>query len=114
MQASIERLAATPAANTYDDPAFRAILEDHLTWLINHDGTNTKPVTAHQVDVFDFDWIGLLQDLSVPADLHWITIRMNGGKSLTDVPQSLRALRVPSTSALQNLVQLSASTKKIR
>lgn len=114
MKASIEDLAKAPASNTYDDPNFRAMLEDLLSWLIDHTQTTTVTVTAHQIEVYDFDWIGLLQDLRIPNDLHWVTIRMNGGKSLTDLPQDLRALKVPDPSVLQNLVMLNASSKKIK
>lgn len=114
MQATIEALAKSPAKSSFDDPVLRAMLEDHLTWLINHESTNTQAVTAHQVDVYDFDWIGLLTAIGVEPDLHWITIRMNGGMSLTDVPQNLRSVRVPSLSVVQNLISLSSSSKRIK
>jgi hypothetical protein len=64
--------------------------------------------------VYDFDWIGLLQDLKIHPDLHWLTIRMNGGTSLTDVPINLRSLRVADYSIVKNLVMLNASSKKIK
>lgn len=114
MQTSIEKLAKNPAGSIYDDPRFRSILEDHLTWLINHGSTTTVPVTAHQIEVYDFDWVGLLYALNIPSDMHWITIRMNGGKSLTDVPIDLRSLKVAEQSVIQNLVMLNASTKRIK
>ncbi len=114
MKASIENLARPSALDGFDNPQFRAMLEDHLTWLINHEQTTVIPVTAHQIDVYDYDWIGLLQILNVPADLHWITIRMNGGMSLTDVPQDLRSLRVPDYNTVQKLIALNGSSKRIK
>lgn len=114
MQTSIEQLAKSPASETFDDPAFRNLLEDHLTWLINHPATVTVPVTAHAVEIYDFDWIGLLNSIPVQADLQWIVIRMNGGQSLTDLPSELRSLRIPNYEVIQNLVMLNSSTKKIR
>lgn len=114
MQTSIESLAKTPAPELYDDPGFRNLLEDHLTWLINHESTSVVGVTAHQIEVFDFDWIGLLSELSIPTELHWIVIRMNGGVSLTDLPSDLRFLRIPSSDVIQNLVMINSSTKKIK
>ncbi|BAW19250.1 hypothetical protein [Ralstonia phage RP12] len=114
MQASIESLAKPPASATFDDPAFRAVLEDLLTWLINHPSTTTMAVTAHQIEVYDFDWIGLLNDLNISSDLQWITIRMNGGNSLSDVPQNMRSIKVPDQALIQNLVMLSASSKRIK
>jgi hypothetical protein len=114
MKASIESLAVPPASTNFDEPAFRAMLEDHLTWLVNHPNTTSLAVTAHLVDVYDFDWIGLLQALNVQPDLHWITVRMNGGMSLNDVPSTLRSLKVPDYNIIQNLIQLNASSKKIK
>lgn len=114
MQTSIERLAKNPSSSIFDDPNFKNILEDHLTWLIEHGSTTTIPVTAHQVEVYDFDWIGLLFALNIHTDLHWVTIRMNGGKSLTDLPNSLRSLKVPDHGVIQNLVMLNSSTKRIK
>ncbi len=113
MQASIETLANDPANEIFDDVDFKNVLEDHLTWFINHPTTNIVPVTAHQVEVYDFDWIGLLRNLNIPSDLHWLVIRMNGGMSLTDIPLTLRALKVPDYDVVQNLVILNASTKRI-
>lgn len=114
MQTSIENLAQKPCATTFDDPAFRAVLEDHLTWLINHAQTTSVPVTAHQAEIYDFDWVGLLQDLKIPPDLFWLTIRMNGGMSLTDLPSTTRSLKVADYSVVKNLVMLNSSTKRIK
>jgi hypothetical protein len=113
MKTTLESLISTSAGEIFDTPEFRNIIEDHLTWLINHQATSSRAVTAHQIEVYDFDWIGLLQTLLVPADLHWIVIRMNGGISLTDVPQELRSILIPDYSVIQNLVLLNASTKRI-
>lgn len=114
MNTSLEKLAKNPAADIFDDPNFRKIIEDHLTWLINHPNNSSKQVTAHQVEVYDFDWIGLLQELNIPSDLHYVIIRMNGGISLTDLPSDLRALKIPDYAVIQNLVTLNSSTKKIQ
>ena len=114
MQATIEKLATEPAGTIFDDVDFKNILEDHLSWFIEHPNTSVLPVTAHQVEVYDFDWIGLLNTLNIQSDLHWLVIRMNGGKSLTDVPINLRALKVPDYSVVQNLVILNSSTKRIK
>jgi hypothetical protein len=113
MKTTLESLISTSPGEIFDTPEFRNVIEDHLTWLINHQGTGSKAVTAHQIEVYDFDWIGLLQALRIPADLHWIVIRMNGGTSLTDVPQELRSVLIPDQSVVQNLVLLNASTKRI-
>lgn len=114
MKPSIENLAGRASADIFDTPEFRNIIEDHLTWLINHPNNVSQPVTAHQIDVYDFDWTGLLRSLDVPSDLHFVVIRMNGGISLTDVPNDLRSLRIPDLAIIQNLVTLVSSSKKVQ
>lgn len=114
MKTSIESLSSTPSADVFDTPDFRRLIEDHLTWLINHPSNISKQVTAHLVDVYDFDWVGLLTELRISTDLHFVVIRMNGGISLSDVPKDLRAVIVPDLAVIQNLVTLMSSTKKIQ
>lgn len=114
MKTSIESLASTPAGDIFDNPDFRRVIEDHLSWLITHPNNISKAVTAHIADVYDFDWVGLLTELRIPQDLHFVVIRMNGGNSLTDVPSDLRALIVPDLAVIQNLVTLMSSSKKIQ
>ena len=86
--------------------AFRSVIEDHLTFFLNHASTRVIEVSAHDAHVFSFDWIGLLNKLSIPAELHWITIRLNNGRSHTDLSESLRSLYVPDGAEFNKLVQL--------
>lgn len=114
MKTSIETLARSTASDIFDDPVFKNIIEDHLTWLITHPTTISQPVTANLIEIYDFDWIGLLTNLNISPDLHHIVIRMNGGMSLTDIPVTLRTLLVPSYDLIQNFIMLIASTKRIK
>lgn len=95
-----------------DHPTTRRLIEDHLTWLIEHPDTTETPVTPHQLHVYEFDWIGLLAHLNVTQNNYWAVIRMNGGMSYTDVPQDITSLLVPSNSAVTRLVELQFSGKK--
>lgn len=113
MTTSIENLIEPTSPDDIDSPDFKNIIEDHLTWLINLPSNEVKTVTAHQIEVYDFDWIGLLLALGIDANRHYATIRMNGGNSLTDVPKDLRSLRVPQLNVIQNLKMLNSNTKKI-
>ncbi len=114
MITSLEKLTRNTSSDIFDSLAFKNIIEDHLSWLIDHATTQTITVTAHQINVYEFDWIGLLTTLDVHPDLMHTTIRMNGGMSLTDVPLMLRALKVPDYTLLQNFIVLISSTAKIK
>lgn len=114
MNSSLEKLTQPIATNIFDTVAFKNIIEDHLTYLLTHPNTITIPVTAHQVNVYEFDWIGLLASLNIQPNLRHTVIRMNGGSSFSDVPELLRSLRVPDLTILQNIATLIASTGKIQ
>lgn len=114
MKTSLEKLISTINSDVYDSLAFKSLIEDHLTWLIAHPSTTTIPVTANQIEVYDFDWLGLLTALNLPSELFHTIIRMNGGMSLTDVPPYLRSLKVPSGDILRNFISLISSTKKVK
>lgn len=114
MISTLEKLTQPTASAIFDTVYFKNIIEDHLSWLIAHPSTNTLPVTAHQVNVYEFDWIGLLSNLNVQPNLFHTVIRMNGGMSYTDVPPLLRAIKVPDPTILQSLVTLISSTSKIQ
>lgn len=113
MKASIENLIKSVSSDMNDTVEFKNLIEDHLTFLINHPGNSVINVTAHQIEVYDFDWIGLLMDLQIAPNLFYAIIRMNGGNNLTDVPKELRSLRIPNPSVIQNLETLSLGVKRI-
>ena len=111
MKTSIESLISTTSDPAIDSPLFRNLIEDHLSWLMQHPSNSVRIVTAHQIDVYDFDWIGLLAALKIDPNLNYAVIRMNGGKSFTDVPHNLRSIKVPDIRIIQNLLLLSKGTK---
>lgn len=111
MKTTLESLTSTTSDPAIDSPLFRNLIEDHLTWLAQHPSNSVRAVSAHQIEVYDFDWVGLLSALGIDPNLHYAVIRMNGGKSLTDVPHNLRSVKVPDIKIIQNLLLLSKGTK---
>lgn len=111
-EAKVNSLMQVVGNPVVDRPVVRRLIEDHLTWLINHPDTEQKNVTPHQLHVYEFDWIGLLAELNISAQNHWATIRMNGGQSYTDVPQNIGFLLVPPTNAITKLADLQFTGKK--
>lgn len=57
--------------------AFRRVLEDHLTYFRNHPQLRSTRVTPQQADMYRGDFYGLLIELGVPEEMHWITLRIN-------------------------------------
>ena len=70
-------LMIDPGADVYYSDAFRVVMEDHMTYLRNHEDNQalvTQPVYAQK---YQGDFFGLLQHHHVAAHLHWVTLRMN-------------------------------------
>lgn len=110
----IESLMNNAAQPIFDTIEFKNIIEDNLEWLITHPNTLVRAVSAHAIEVYAADWLGLLTALKIPPNLHHTVIRMNGGMSYTDLPEGLRSLRVPSDSVIQNFIMTMTSKSKIR
>lgn len=114
MTNKIEQLMGNVAEPIFDSIEFKNVIEDNLTWLIDHPNTVVRQVSAHSIEVYTADWLGLLTAMSIPANLHYTVIRMNGGMSYTDLPYSLRSIRVPSLTVVQNFIMTITSKSKIK
>lgn len=92
---------------------FRNVIEDHLPWLLKQPGTKVQAVTAFQAQKYEFDAAGLYQELGIPQYLHWVVSRLNGLKSLTEVPADLLQLIVPSSTDIDRLASIYSMSLKL-
>lgn len=67
-----------PGPGVYYQLGFRKMIEDHLTWLRNHEKTNVINIAAKDALRYHGDFFGLLSFLEIPAKFHWILMRLNG------------------------------------
>lgn len=112
MVSAIEGFFNASASAEANTTSFRDLLEDHITYFLTHNTTVLRDITAHDANVYMFDWIGALNKLGVPVELHWLTIRMNGGKSFTDFKEDARTIYVPSIQEFNKLFSLNNSVRK--
>lgn len=112
MASLIENLFNTPASVVSGTDSFRRVIEDHLEYFRAHSSTQVVPVNAHDAHVYMFDWIGLLNRLNVPTELHWLTIRLNGGLSFIDFDENTRSLLVPDQTEYNKILQMHVSARK--
>lgn len=112
MASSIEIFMNNSPDRKMDTASFRNILEDHLEYFRNHPNTRLIEITAHDANVYQFDWIGLLRKHGVPEDLHWLTIRLNGGMSYVDLGQDARSILVPDSTEVSKLLQMHTTSRK--
>lgn len=110
----IDNLAVQSGAAIYYDDSFRAVLEDHMTYLRTHELTRIIQVEAHIADRWAGDLCGLLVSLNVPSYLHWVIMRMNGMMSPQDNGVDLRVLLVPSNKTLESIKNIHKTKSKVK
>lgn len=108
----VESLFKPSSAPVILSHSFKIVIEDHLEYFRNHPTTTSLTVTGRDLNVYEFDWIGLLTSMRIASELHWIVIRLNGGMSYTDVPQDLVGVLVPDLTEFRNLIQMHTSSRK--
>lgn len=111
--AKVTELLAPSAAYAMDSPSFRIVLEDFLELLKIDQATEIRPIPSYVYYKSRFDWIGLLNEMKVHRDIHWATIRVNGGTSYTDVPKDLAVLLVPSLGQLSQIASIMNTRKRL-
>lgn len=111
--AKISLLLPNNPNNIFDTVEFRTIVEDFLEALKTSASTRAESIPPSIYYLWRFDWRGLLVAMGVPTELHWVTIRMNGGKSYTDVPKELAILLIPDGGYITNLATVARSKKRI-
>lgn len=111
--AIIDSLMSDSGSNTYYDSGFRVVLEDHMTYLRTHPTTRILDVTPKQVECYEYDLIGLLNELQVPMNIHWVVARVNNLNSFNEVPADLTQLLAPDPKEIAKLLQTYQTSSKI-
>lgn len=101
----------TPDA-MYFDAGFRRALEDHLTYFRTHPTTSVASVTAHNLEVYEFDFYGLLYEMKVEPELHYIVMRLAGLTGSTDSFKHLELLYVPDVQVVAKRMQVYKAKKR--
>lgn len=106
-------LMTSVADSAYYDEGFRVTLEDHVTYLYNLPETTINTVSAMDLHVFEFDFYGMLTDMGVPPELHYITMRMAGLSSPQDPFNHLSSIRVPPKGTISKMLGRYKAQNKI-
>lgn len=85
--------------------SFRNTLEDLMPILRASKKLTLANVTPIQGVVNEGDLYGLLQDLRVPAHLHWLTMRINNYVSPHDYRRDKLSIYVPNSSEMETYRQ---------
>lgn len=103
MTASLNSLSRNSGPSIYYDVGFRNMLEDHLEWLHEHANTQQVEIEDPQIIKHKGDFYGLLTELSIPAHLQWLILRINGFMDPAEYDGSLKLVTVPSDTTVDRL-----------
>lgn len=120
MAFAIASQAKDPGDSVYYDPRFRTVIETHLSILRQAPSTQQQPITADMIHRHEGDFYGLLMELGISLQFHWIYLRVNGLESPNQFGAQLRdpyrdhyafTLIIPSTDAMNELRSLFLTTQ---
>jgi hypothetical protein len=100
---AINALMFDPGPSVYYTDGFRQVLEDHMTYLRQHQSTQVMAVSPRAAWENDQDLFGFLQLVNLQPQFHWVTMRMNNFSSPTEFGTSVTQLLIPSSVVLEQL-----------
>lgn len=113
MKPLYEQLNSDGVAIFYD-PEFRKVIEAHIPYMRNMATQFPLKLTDSDANRYDGDFYGLLVKLgSVPAYLHWITLRLNGMTSPHEYTRDMKILLVPDPNFIQKLQDIETTQSQI-
>jgi len=109
----IDQMASTSGPDVYYDQRFRVILEDHMTFFREHPQTALRQIKFHDAFKFEGDLSGLLYELNIPIELHWLVMRINKFTSPVQNDETLKSILVPERSVVERLRSVFMNKNKI-
>lgn len=105
MSKSIDALSKARGGEIYYDPGFCRFLENYIPLIKTRSANSVRAVDPHDVYVADGNFNSLMYRLQIHSKIHWITMRINGMKSIYELDESLTSLIVPDVEYLDLLTQ---------
>jgi len=120
MALTVMSLATNPGDPLYYTEEFRRVIETHLN-ILKRSNVQLERISNDKVYQFEGNFYGLLNELGVAANLHWIYLRVNEmenpnqfGKAMRD-PQNREVvfdLIHPNPNAISNIRALYLTKKR--
>lgn len=112
MAMPINQLMVDSGAAIYYDADFRRVLETHLGLLRNLEETRWVEIKQHLAYKYEYDFYGLLQELSVPQHLHWVILRVNNMVDPREFKTEMAQFLYPPAEVVDRIRKLYATTVK--
>lgn len=110
MTMSVLRRARDAGEASYQTRLFRRVVEDHLDLIKTRAISKTEIPTPQQFGKYRGDFYGLLIELGVKEQFHWITLRVNGLHSPADYVDENLLISIINPSYIKTIVDKHLST----
>jgi hypothetical protein len=85
------------------DPGFMSTMESHLAYLASHQSTTTVQLDPLRVQVHLGDFYGMLSEIGIEQNLHWIIARLNGMHSPSEFDETVTSVLVPDRAVIDRI-----------
>jgi hypothetical protein len=100
----ITNLRESSGDPTFYNSTFRSILEDHRVYLMQEsNGSTLLEIPPGDAWRFRFNFYGLLRHMAIPAELRWITMRVNDMANPIEYVGTLTSIKIPHLGTLTSL-----------
>lgn len=96
------RMVASGDRRFYSAEWYR-VVESHLQWIRTLPGNQEVVVEDAIAYKYEGDFMGLLQELRIPMEIHWVVLRLNGYTSPADYTYDRTKITLPDQGAVGKL-----------
>mgnify|MGYP001325834188 CR=1 FL=1 len=100
-----------PAA--YYSADMRVMLELHIPYLLANQRSTLIPIDPNDAHRYEYDLAGLLLKYSVPAQLHWIVMRLNNMTSPIEFTSAVTGLYIPDPNVIERLKSIQTTIHRM-
>lgn len=105
---------ANPGQDIWYDPIFKAVLEDHLSYLKDHPNTQVQILEPNSVIKYRFDLYSLFRFYGIDQQYHWLVMRLNNFETPIDDFSGLEFIYIPDFSVVSQILMQFMSRNKRR
>jgi len=86
----------------YFEKDFLNVLESHLTHL-RSGNIQVKTIENHLLDKYQGDFYGLLDELNIPKQHHYVVMRVNGFDNSDNYRSTMTAIIIPDLTEVESI-----------
>lgn len=102
---SVQNLREPSGEPEFYEPGFRTVIEDHLDYLRNLEGTRILRVEPAEAWRWRFNFYGLLKYKKLDERYRWIILRVNGLINPLDFDGTQTHFKIPDGAVMDRLLQ---------